>query len=187
VKAGIRKLRAWADKYGYDATRIGVVGTSAGGHLAVLLGSSGGVEALEGNVGDEKEESSRVQAVVDFYGPADFPLRSKTQPSRAEAVGSSSYGLFGGPVSQKLELATLASGVTHVTKDDPPLLIIHGDQDSTVLIDQSESLLAAYKKAGLKATFVVVPGGKHGGNEFFSGENRKRVIEFFKNELHEPK
>jgi acetyl esterase/lipase len=178
VKGAIRKLRSWADQYGYDASRIGVVGTSAGGHLAVLLGTSGDVKHLEGAVGGGADQSSRVEAVVDFYGPTDFPLRSKTQPSRAEMVGSSSYGLLGGPVSQRMELATQASGVTHVTKDDPPLLIIHGDRDTTVLMDQSESLVAAYKKAGLSPTLVVVPGGKHGGNEFFSGENRERVVKF---------
>jgi acetyl esterase/lipase len=182
-KGAIRKLRSWADKYGYDAARIGVVGTSAGGHLAVLLGTSGGVDELEGTVGGEADQSSRVQAVVDYYGPADFPLRSKTQPSRAEAVGSSSFGLFGGPVSKHLKLATAASGVTHVTKDDPPLLILHGDKDTTVLLDQSESLVSAYKKAGLAPTLIVVPGGKHGGNEYFAGENRKRVLEFLKAEL----
>jgi len=182
-KGAIRKLRAWAGKYGYDARRIGVVGSSAGGHLAVLLGTSGDVDELEGMVGGEAEQSSRVQAVVDFYGPADFPLRSKTQPSRAEAVGSSSYGLFGGPVSKNLRLATLASGVTHASKDDPPLLIFHGDKDTTVLMDQSESLIAAYRKAGLTARLVVVPGGKHGGDEYVSGENRRRVVEFLDTQL----
>jgi acetyl esterase/lipase len=186
-KGAIRKLRAWSEQYGYDANRIGVVGTSAGGHLAVLLGTSGDVAELEGTIGGEAGRSSRVEAVVDFYGPADFPLRSKTQPSRADAVGSSSFGLFGGPVSKNLKLATQASGVTHASKDDPPLLIIHGDKDATVLMDQSESLVAAYKKAGLEATLVVVPGGKHGGNEFFAGENRKRVTEFLNAQLRTTK
>jgi acetyl esterase/lipase len=186
-KGAIRKLRAWGDRYGYDASKIGVVGTSAGGHLAVLLGTSGDVAELEGTVGGEAGQSSRVEAVVDYYGPADFPLRSKTQPSRAEAVGSSSFGLFGGPVSKNLELATLASGVTHASKDDPPLLILHGDKDTTVHMDQSESLVAAYKKAGLESTLIVVPGGKHGGNEYFSGANRKRVIEFFDTRLRQGK
>jgi acetyl esterase/lipase len=182
-KAAIRKLRAWADKYGYDATKVGVIGTSAGGHLAALLGTSGDVAELEGTVGGAADQSSRVEAVVDYYGPADFPLRSKTHPARAEAVGSSSFGLFGGPVSQKMELATMASSVTHASKDDPPLLIIHGDKDTTVLMDQSESLMAAYKKAGLAPELIVVPGGKHGGSEYFTGENRNRVVEFLNQQL----
>jgi acetyl esterase/lipase len=186
-KGAIRKLRAWADRYGYDAERIGVAGSSAGGHLAVLLGTSGDVEELEGTVGGATDQSSRVQAVVDFYGPTDFPLRSRTQPSRAEEVGSSSYGLFGGPVSKNLPLATLAGGVTHASADDPPLLILHGDKDTTVLMDQSESLVAAYKKAGLEPTLIVVPGGKHGGPEYTSGENFRRVVEFFEKHLRAAK
>lgn len=145
------------------------------------------MKELEGTVGGAADQSSRVQAVVDFYGPADFPLRSKTPPSRAEKVGSSSSGLLGGPVSERMELATQASGVTHVTKDDPPLLVIHGDKDTTVLMDQSESLVAAYKKAGLSPTLVVVPGGKHGGNEFFSGENHERVVDFLNAHLRTKK
>src|SRR5262249_6673062 len=77
VKAAVRWLRANQDKYGYDASRIGVCGTSAGGHLAVLLSTSGGVKELEGTIGGNLQQSSRVQAVVDWYGPADFILRSR--------------------------------------------------------------------------------------------------------------
>lgn len=183
VKAAIRWLRAHQDEYGYDASRIGVCGTSAGGQLAVLLGTSGGVKELEGTVGEHLQQSSRVQAIVDWYGPADFLLRSKTQPKHNQP-GSSSYQLLGGAPVEKLELARLASGVSHVTTDDPPLLIFHGDKDTTVLLDQSERLRDVYKKAGLDVTLQVIPGGRHNGAaEYFSGESRRLVVDCFSKHL----
>lgn len=178
-KGAIRWLRAHAKQYGFDVDRVGVAGSSAGGHLAVLLGTSGNVKELEGDVGGNVDQRSTVAAVVDFYGPADFILRSKTQPSRADKPGSSTHGLLGGPASEKVDLARLASGVTHVTADDPPLLIFHGDRDATVLLDQSERLRDVYKAAGLPVALHVVPGAGHGGEAFASEENRRRVQEFF--------
>jgi acetyl esterase/lipase len=178
-KGAIRWLRAHAKEYGFDTERIGVAGSSAGGHLAVLLGTSGDVKELEGEVGGNLDQSSKVKAIVDFYGPADFILRSKTQPSRADKPGSSTHGLLGGPASEKVDLARLASGVTHVTADDAPLLIFHGDRDTTVLLDQSERLRDVYKAAGLPVTLHVLPGAGHGGEAFASEENRRRVQEFF--------
>lgn len=178
-KGAIRWLRAHAKEYGFDAERIGVAGSSAGGHLAVLLGTSGDVKELEGEVGGNLDQSSKVKAIVDFYGASDFILRSKTQPSRADKPGSSTHGLLGGPASEKVDLARLASGVTHVTADDPPLLILHGDRDTTVLLDQSERLRDVYKAAGLPVSLHVLPGAGHGGEAFASEENRRRVQEFF--------
>jgi acetyl esterase/lipase len=179
-KAAIRWLRAHQNDYGYDASRIGVCGTSAGGTLAALLGTSGDVKELEGTVGDNLKLSSRVQAVVDWYGPADFVLRSQTQAS-SNKKGSSTYGLLGGPPMEKLELARLASAVTHVTADDPPLLIFHGDKDTTVLLNQSERLRDVSKQAGLDVALRVIPGGIHGESaEYFTGDSRKVVVEFLR-------
>lgn len=176
AKATLRWLRAHQGKYGYDATRVGVCGTSAGGHLAVLLGTSGGVTELEGTVGAHLQQSSRVQAIVDWYGPADFVLRSKTQPKHNEP-GASSYQLLSGAPAEKVKLARLASGVTHVTADDPPLLILHSDKDTTVLLDQLERLRDVYKQAGLAVALQVIPGGpRDTAASFFTGESRKQVV-----------
>ena len=185
-KAAIRWLRANQAKYGYDASRIGVAGSSAGGHLAVLLGTSGDVADLEGAVGGNRDQSSRVAAVVDFYGPTDFVLRGKTHPARANAPDSGTFQLLGGPAVEMTEQARRASGVTYVTADDPPLLIFHGDRDKTVYLDQSESLRNAYRAMKLEVDLVVVSGGGHGGEVYYTGENLRRVAQFFGTHLRRP-
>lgn len=182
-KAAVRWLRANADKYGYSTEKVGVAGSSAGGHLAALMGTSGEVKALEGDVGGNLDQSSRVAAVVDYYGATDFVLRSKTQPHRANKKGSVVYKLLGGGADEKVELAKQASAAFHVTEDDPPFLVIHGDKDNTVLLDQSQRIQTVYKEAGLPLELIVIEGGGHGGAEFYKGEPRERAIEFFKQHL----
>ncbi|OAI47511.1 hypothetical protein AYO44_09365 [Planctomycetaceae bacterium SCGC AG-212-F19] len=171
-KCAIRFLRARAKEYNLDPDRIGVWGASAGGHLVALLGTSANVKELEGK-GGWPEHSSRVQAVCDYCGPADFlKWADKSHPAVVK--------LFGGPVSEKKDLAAKASPVTHISKDLPPILIVHGDEDKIVPLDQSESLLAVLKKAGADATLHVVKGGGHG---FGGPEIDKLVDDFFDKHL----
>ena len=177
-KGAIRWLRANSSKYGFETTHIVVAGSSAGGHLAALIGTTSGNEQLEGDVGGNLSQPSSVSAIIDYYGPTDFILRSKTQPSRANEVGSVVYNLLGGGADKKVELAKLASAAHHVTNDDPPLLIFHGDEDKTVLIDQSEAITKVYKSKGLSVQMNVLSGKKHGGADFYQGENRQRVLKF---------
>jgi dipeptidyl aminopeptidase/acylaminoacyl peptidase len=91
--------------------------------------------------------------------------------------------LLGGPVQGKKELAAKANPITFVTKDDPPLLILHGDADPLVPLGQSELLRDAYQKAGLACELVVVKGGGHGGPGFATAENRDRIAAFFDRNL----
>ncbi|MED6300446.1 MAG: alpha/beta hydrolase [Verrucomicrobiota bacterium] len=177
-KGAIRWLRANSSKYGYKTNHIVVAGSSAGGHLAALIGTTSGNQRLEGDVGGNLNQRSSVSAIIDYYGPTDFILRSKTQPSRANEIGSVVYNLLGGGADKKVELAKLASAAYHVTKDDPPLLIFHGDKDNTVLIDQSEAITKVYKSKGLSVQMNVLSGKKHGGADFYQGENRQRVLKF---------
>ncbi|MEQ8785033.1 MAG: alpha/beta hydrolase [Pirellulaceae bacterium] len=182
-KAAVRWLRASAAKYGYDAERIGVAGTSAGGHLALMLGVTGGEDAMEGDVGGNGDQSSRVQAIVDYFGPSDFVLRSKNQPVKTEKPDSPVRLLLGVAASENEKLAKLASPAFHVSDDDAPLLILHGDKDTTVYLDQSQRMVDEYKRAGLDVMLEVVPGGGHGGAAHFTSAYREKVAEFLRARL----
>jgi acetyl esterase/lipase len=182
-KAAVRWLRAHADEYPYDASRIGVAGTSAGGHLSLLMGVTSGNEVFEGEVGGNLDQSSRVDAVVDYFGPSDFLMRSKNQPSKTEQPGSPVRLLLGGPASEKTDLARMASPAFQVTDQAPPLLIIHGDKDSTVRLAQSERMVDAYRVHKRDVTLEVVAGAGHGGGEHFNPARRKSVADFFDKHL----
>lgn len=185
-KGAVRWLRANAPKYGYDPKKVFVAGASAGGHLTALMATTSGHKLLEGRTGGNLDQSSSVQAAIDYYGPTDFVLRSKTQPSRANEKGSVVYDLLGGGANQKIAAAKLASACYHVSKDDPPLLVFHGTNDQTVLLDQSQAIETAYKKAGLPIKFHILEGAGHGGKKFYSGENAKRLLEFLKEQMKTP-
>jgi len=178
-KAAVRWLRGNAGKYGFAASRIAVAGSSAGGHLALLMGTSANVESLEGTLGDHLDQSSTVQCVIDYFGPSDFVLREKTQPERALTTESGSFALLGGLREGKPNdlLKRQASPALHVTADDPPLLILQGTDDEVVLMDQSERIRDAYIDAGLQVQLVKVPGAGHGGADFYAGKNFGRLLE----------
>jgi acetyl esterase/lipase len=177
-KAAIRWLRANAAKYRLDPDRIGVWGSSAGGHLVAMLGTTGGVKDLEGNAGN-LDQSSRVQCVVDWFGPTDMANMGR----QADKPGTPVAKLIGGPVQENLEKARRASPLTYVSKDAAPFLIMHGDKDNTVPLGQSEVLAEALKKAGVEVTLRVIKDNGHGGPGFNSPESRKQIEDFFAKHL----
>jgi len=161
-KAAIRWLRAHAGAYGYDPNHIGVWGSSAGGHLVALLGTTGDVK--ESDVGPNAGVSSRVQAVCDFFGPTDFAkMSSFPSTMQHDAADSPESKLVGGPIQENHDKVQRANPITYVTRDDPPFLIVHGDKDPLVPHNQSEILRAALQKAGVDTRFYTVQGGGHGG------------------------
>ena len=181
-KAAVRWVRANAGKYGWDAKRIAVMGTSAGGHLVAMLGAGGDVEELEGDLGEHDDASSRVRCVVDYFGPAEL-LAMGQAASRMDhdSPDSPESRLVGGAIQEHKDAARSASPVTHVTKDDPPFLIIHGSDDPLVPYDQSVRLHEALTAAGVDSTLVKVEGGGHGG--FGTREPEARVRRFLDRHL----
>jgi acetyl esterase/lipase len=177
-KAAIRYIRANSDKLGIDPNKIGVWGSSAGGHLVSLLGTSGDVKEVEGDLG-MTGVSSRVACVVDFCGPSDFLAFGATNPKHNEP-GQPVYKLLGGPLKDKQDAAKQASPVTYVTKDDAPFLIMHGTADETVNIRQAERLYEAQQQMGVNTTFVKIINGGHG---FGGPEVNARVKSFLDKHL----
>ena len=176
-KGAVRWLRANAQAYGYDASRVGVAGSSAGGHLVALLGTSAGVPELEGGTGGNLDQSSRVQAVVDLFGPADLAtMPVADNPKRKKDAVSQ---LLGGHPSDKPDLARLASPVAYITPDDAPFLILHGARDQLVPLKQSELLDEKLDAAGVESDLRVLERAGHGGRGFNASRLRTEVLRFF--------
>jgi acetyl esterase/lipase len=173
-KAAVRWIRANAATCHFDPDHIGVWGHSAGGHLAALLGTSGGVAELEG-AGDNSTFSSRVQAVCDMAGPSDivqfYEAVSNSNDGMDPIARSSIEQFLGGPFEQNRAKAIAASPTTYASKDDAPFLIIHGENDMSIPVSQSEVLASKLKAAGVHVTLIVAEGRGHGvGGPGFASE-----------------
>jgi acetyl esterase/lipase len=186
-KAAIRWIRANAAQYSFNSESIGAWGSSAGGHLAAMLGTAGDVYSLEGTVGGNLQFSSRVQAVCDWYGPANLPTMCDF-PSNIDhcAPTSPEALLIGGAIKDNLAKAIAASPVTYVSSNDPPFLIQHGTQDMTVPFHQSVELDSALKAAGVNVQFHAIAKTGHGGGGFAADSTRRQVAEFFDRHLKTP-
>jgi acetyl esterase/lipase len=150
-KCAVRWLRAHAKTYHLDPNRVGVVGFSAGGHLALLLGLTDASDGLEGNCGDRRM-SSRVQAVVNLAGSTDVMRHYQIRPS--------TYGdLLGGTPEQVPERYKMASPLTYVSQDDPPVLSLCGTDDP--VLPQEELLDEKLKTVGVSHTLIVREGVGH--------------------------
>ena len=160
-KGAIRWLRARADEYQLDPDRIGLFGASAGGHLAALLATTGGVQQLEGDVGGHLEYSSDVQAVCAFYPPTDLD-KLVTNPDWRRSPNSDIGRLLGGALDANLQKAATANPINYITRKTAPIFLLHGDRDTLVPISQSEILYAVLQKAGVASEFAIVKGKGHG-------------------------
>ncbi|MBL9179913.1 MAG: alpha/beta hydrolase [Verrucomicrobiaceae bacterium] len=162
-KAAIRWIRAHAKEYNLDADKIAVWGSSAGGHLSSLLGTSGDVKELEGDLGPNTSFSSRVQCVVNLCGPEDFSQALMfDKEGRPIWKDDAVSGLLGGNAPDKPAEAKAASPVTHVSKDDPPFITFHGTKDQRVAFRHAEAIHTALQKVGITSLLVPINGGGHG-------------------------
>jgi acetyl esterase/lipase len=176
-KCAIRYLRANAQQYKIDPNRIGIAGASSGGHLALLVGTANEQSGFEGS-GGWPGISSRVKAIVSYYGPADFRTMPADFGDRAKAAITK---LIGVPFEQHPEYYARASPISYVSPDDPPLLMVHGDGDTLVPFSQSERMLQAYVRAGLRADLVKVENANHD----FEQVSRSRPLSISVERIHE--
>lgn len=183
VAAAIRHLRSYASRYGIDPDRIGIWGASAGGHLAATAGT-----ALA------SDPETRVQAVVDWFGPIDFVAMdadmaaSGVSTSTTLASDSPESRLIGAAVGERPDLARAASPLNAIMTLPagatlPPFLIMHGAQDDFIAARQSERLAAALRARGGTAELVILPDGTHGGGGFTDAAATQRVVAFFARHL----
>lgn len=184
IKAALRFLRSKASAYGYTADRIIIAGSSSGGHLAALVGVTNGQTELEGTIGEYRNQSSDVQGIVDYFGASNLTtILAQSTPFGFNVRKPALELLLGATPDQVPDLAKLASPVFHIDKNDPPLLIFHGEQDPQMPISQSHELTGAYKKIHLNVQFEVVYGAAHGGDLFYSPERSKMALDFIRENL----
>jgi acetyl esterase/lipase len=183
IKAALRYLRAHGAEYGIAGVPFVIAGSSAGGHLAALVGVSNRERELEGVAEDDAsaQASSDVQAIVSLYGASDLTsILAQSSPHGLSVRVPALELLLGGQPDQLPELARLASPVFHVDASDPPLLLLHGDQDDQMPIEQSRQLEAAYQKLGLPVQLEVLNGSGHGAAAFTDSARLELIDRFLR-------
>lgn len=177
AKAAVRYLKAHAERFCIDPERICVMGESAGGTIASLLGVTGDIKMYD--KGDFLEQSSNVRAVVDFYGPVNF--NGDALNTREDIPSWATQDFLGSGYGK--EDAEKASAVTYVCSQSPPFLILHGNGDELVPISQSEELYEKLQQQGVTAEYYILDGVGHGADEFYQEEVLEKIIRFLEKNL----
>ena len=183
AKAAVRFLRAHAEEFCLDPSRFFAMGESAGGTLASLLGTTGDDRTLD--TGDNPDQSSRVQGVVDFYGVTDLTASSarKDRENAPAASGNDvpyfTFEEFLG-VGYGKEEAERASAVCHVSESTPPFLILHGSEDTVVPLSQSEKMYRALSEKNIPCDLLILEGAGHGDERFYQDSPMDDVLSFLR-------
>lgn len=165
-KAALRWIKAHAEEYHLDPDKIVVWGSSAGGHLVAMLGTSAGVPEMDGKIGPHSGQTTKVAGVIDFFGPTDVSkMDAQRLPGgqKHDSASSPESKLLGAPVQTVPDKVKSANPLTYVDPTDPPFLMVHGDKDPLVPHGQSEILQAELRKARVPEELYTVAGGGHGG------------------------
>ncbi|WP_409158395.1 alpha/beta hydrolase fold domain-containing protein [Pectobacterium sp. B2J-2] len=197
AKSAVRYIRQHAIEYGVDPKRIGVLGDSAGGWLAQMLGTTNGDQSFD--KGDNLSQSSDVQAVATLYGISDLRnigegfseviQRVHHSPAATEALlvnGAAFRNFAGASITDSPEKALNASPVGHLSGHTPPFLIMHGSKDSLVSPEQSATLYGLLKKAGNHANYVLIEGAEHGDYHWYQPAVISKVVDWFRQTLGSP-
>lgn len=178
-KAALRWVKGNAKKHGIDPGRIMVWGASAGGHLVSMLGVTQDDKVLDGTLGKYPDQSTKVKAVINFFGPADL-LVMNSQGSRMDhnAPGSPEGKLLGGTVSELEKAARSASPLYHVTRDDAPILTVHGTNDPLVPYAQGLAFDRKLDALNVSSILLTVEGAGHGRG--FGESVDRAVVAFLK-------
>ena len=186
IKAAIRWIKANSAKYNFNPNKIALWGGSAGGNLASLAGTSGGVKELEDMSMGNANETSRVMAVVDWFGPTNFLLMDEQlketgngKPDHSDANSPESK-VLGQKITEIPAKVKMANPESYITRDDPPFLIEHGTKDQIVPTQQSVIFFGKLEKilGKEKVKLHLLEGAKHGGKEFETPENLQIVFSF---------
>lgn len=189
-KAAVRWLKANADLYSIDTSKIGLIGVSAGAHLASLIGLSSDVPLLEDLSQGNSDFNSKVNAVVDFYGPSnllemsDYSGSDCPSPRNYDEEGSVVTQLLGCIAANCPETALLASPISYVDSDDPPFLIYHGTSDCVVPNNQSIKLYSKLLENNVDAHLNIIEGVAHGDSIFYNSNSKIEVLNFFNEKLY---
>jgi len=194
AKAAVRYLRANAASLNIDPDRIGVMGESAGGYLALMVGMTNPADSLEGD-GGAPEISSQVQAVVSYFSVSDFTLPAAKLSQEVEADVRQYYKK---PLSEVLadfigtndpddSILTKMSVLPYIDKNDPPVQIFQGDADPFISVEQAQKLEDALEKANVPHELVLVKGGGHGWTGELQDVTNRQMLAFFERELKQRK
>lgn len=185
VKAAVRFLRANSEKYKLNPKKFGAWGASAGGNLVALLGTTCGVDELEGSNLGNADQSSCVQAVIDWFGPIDF-LKMDEQfagsgcPQNHNDASSPESKLVGAAIQTVPEIVKTTNAMNYIDRNDPPFFIQHGSADCNIPPIQGKNLATQLAQAigSENVTYSLLDGAGHGGSQFETEANLKLVISF---------